>query len=613
MAFIPRTFDQILTDMINYVKLNTTITDFTVGSVIRTILEAAAIEDDEQYFQMAELIDGYSLNSASGVDLDARVADFGLTRLRPASSVGSVVITDGNLITNSLIFDTLVGSITVSLEDSSSFPTSGYPYTVRIGEGTPSVEDIQVLDNNVAGSILTVPSGLSNNHSLGDRVSLVSGAADVNIAASLLIQVPSAGASAAIKFTTTESGILVNGNYESTTISAKAIVPGSGGNVGVGRVSQFVSAPPFTGALVFNTSIFGGGRDTERDSQLRSRARLHVQTLSSGTRTALEQAVLGVADPVTGQRVVTAKAVTPPSNSEVILYVDDGTGLVPDSVVLASSDVAVAIPSFPPASSLSIDNGDDFPDEGYLIVSPENSSQIELLQYTSINRTIYPNVAALSTPTSREHDLSDELVLVELITASAEAGQKLFRVAKFPIVNGSIRLWINSGSGFSLKVLNTDYYLNRGTGEIQLTGSGAPLGSVLVASYSYYTGLLFEVQRIVNGDPDISELPGVACAGVIVNVAVPSIRRVSVRLSIAAQNGFEEIDLAPLVKEAIELYINSLGIGENVILAEIIERAMGVTGMLNVTVQSPASDVAILEDELPVPADPAGNSLITVI
>jgi hypothetical protein len=56
--------------MIAYVQTRTAISDFNVGSVIRTVLEAAALEDDEQYFQMVQLLDLFSFMSAAGEDLD---------------------------------------------------------------------------------------------------------------------------------------------------------------------------------------------------------------------------------------------------------------------------------------------------------------------------------------------------------------------------------------------------------------------------------------------------------------------------------------------------------------------------------------------------------------
>ena len=125
--------------------------------------------------------------------------------------------------------------------------------------------------------------------------------------------------------------------------------------------------------------------------------------------------------------------------------------------------------------------------------------------------------------------------------------------------------------------------------------------------------MVYEVQRTVSGDPNDSvTYPGLACAGSIVNVETPTIRRITVKLSITAQNGFDEDDLAPTVQESVESYINGLGIGENIIRAEIIERAMAITGMYNVVVSLPTSDLTILETELPVPYDSDGDSLVTV-
>ena len=91
----------------------------------------------------------------------------------------------------------------------------------------------------------------------------------------------------------------------------------------------------------------------------------------------------------------------------------------------------------------------------------------------------------------------------------------------------------------------------------------------------------------------------------------PVIRRITVAMSITAQSGFAEADLAPQVVDAVSNYINGLGIGDDVIRAEIIERAMRVPGMFNVSVTLPASDLIILENELPVPNDASGTSLVT--
>ena len=74
--FKSRTVEEILNDAINYVHYNTNLTDFNVGSVIRTILEAMALEDSDQYSQMEIILKSFFLEGASGSVLDDRAAQF---------------------------------------------------------------------------------------------------------------------------------------------------------------------------------------------------------------------------------------------------------------------------------------------------------------------------------------------------------------------------------------------------------------------------------------------------------------------------------------------------------------------------------------------------------
>lgn len=606
MAFVPRTRNQIFEDMINYVRLNTGLTDYEIGSVIRTILEAAAIEDDEQYFQMVQLLDAFSINTATGYQLDKRAADYGLTRLQPSVSSGTIVIQNETLVQDELEFSVLAGAVSINLESSAEFPTS-YPYTVRIGEGLVTVEDVTVSNNNTSTGVLTV-SAVVNNHDIGERVALVTGAADVSIASGQQIQVPADGTTAAIRFVTTEIGTLVNGNYRSTPIQAKSVVVGAGNNIGSGTITEFTSSAPFSGASVINSSIFSGGRDLESDDEFRSRIRAQIQSLTKAIALALEQAVLGVTDPVTGQTIKTSNVFEDYDLDEVIVYIDDGTGFTPDKVQLATSAVNGNIVA--PSATLPIDDASLFPSEGYIIVSPESASQIELLEYTSVNYGT--NTLTLASSTTKNHDDGDEVALVDAISLDAESGQTFFRTSKYPITRNSDRLWIDSGSGYTLQDAEDDYILNRGIGRFQMT-SGVAEGAKLVIAYTYYTGLIAYAQKIISGDSnDPVNFPGVAGAGLRAFVETPIIRRISMRISISAAAGFNEDDLAPLVQESVENYVSGLGIGTDVIIAEVIARAMEVDGVSDAIMVSPTSNISILENELPLPFDSNGTSLITV-
>jgi hypothetical protein len=171
---------------------------------------------------------------------------------------------------------------------------------------------------------------------------------------------------------------------------------------------------------------------------------------------------------------------------------------------------------------------------------------------------------------------------------------------------------VDNGAGFQLLGDGVDYFINRATGQIELVN---PLvsGARAAMDYTYYTGLVKTAQTVIDGSvADPVNFPGYRAAGVIVVVETPIIHRVTVRVSLTAQSGFVEANLATQVKTAIENYISSLGIGDDVIRSKIIDVAMNVTGVYNAIVVTPASDVVILQNELPIPFDTSGNSLVTV-
>jgi uncharacterized phage protein gp47/JayE len=610
MAFQPKQFANILETMINYMRANTDVTDYEIGSVVRSILEACALEDDEAYFQMVQLLDSFSIFTATGADLVRRVADYDVVPLQPNASLGYVTIRDELLPTSTLSIDKLAGSTTLLIEDSSGLSTS-YPYDVRVGEGTLQVEDVQVSNNNTLTNTLTI-APLVNNHSAGERVSFVSGAADKTITAGLQVQSPAVGNESAVVFSTIENGTIVNGNYSSTSIKARAVLPGLAGNVGSGRITQFTSSAPFSGASVTNLASFGAGKGEELPEELRSRALGKKQAASRGTPLALKEAVRGVTDAVTKQRVSTSNVLEDFENDEVIVYIDDGTGFTPDQVQLGTTTVGTAV--LAGAGTVEIDDAVDFPDAGYIVISPENSSQIELLEYDGVDRTVSPAVVSLIGSTVNAHDVGDEVVLVDVLDLSAEEGTNYYETSDLPIVRNSYRLWIDNGSGLTLQTEDVDYILKRGLGRIQLIGDGTDAGDVVVTTYTYYTGLVATCQKIINGDEtDEVNFPGVYTAGIPPVVETPTIRRITIRLLITAIEGKDKDDLLPLVRTVVETYISSLGIGNDVILSEIIKRAMRVPGMYNCKVITPTSDVAVSENELPVPYDTQGDSIVTIV
>lgn len=152
--------------------------------------------------------------------------------------------------------------------------------------------------------------------------------------------------------------------------------------------------------------------------------------------------------------------------------------------------------------------------------------------------------------------------------------------------DGSFTLEADTGGGFVTLVRGTDYELNSALGQIELISTGSlpvlSIGDALRAEYRFYTGLLAETQQVIDGDSSNPLLfPGVRAAGiqVVVRPAVPIFQ--SLTGAIAVLPDFDVTTVAADVSDTIQDYINTLDIGEDVIVAEIVERAMGVNGMFN--------------------------------
>lgn len=147
-------------------------------------------------------------------------------------------------------------------------------------------------------------------------------------------------------------------------------------------------------------------------------------------------------------------------------------------------------------------------------------------------------------------------------------------------------------------VLDTDYYCNGASGQINFV---TPLvtGEVITADYTRYTGLIELAQKIVDGDPnDRATYPGYRAAGTRVLVTTPQILIQVVELSIVVSEGYEETEVKTEVENAILNYINTLGISGDVIRNEIIKRVQAISGIYDLNLITPATNVILLDDQM---------------
>jgi len=109
-----------------------------------------------------------------------------------------------------------------------------------------------------------------------------------------------------------------------------------------------------------------------------------------------------------------------------------------------------------------------------------------------------------------------------------------------------------------------------------------------IDGYLYYTGLLRRVQRIVDGfEPDADNFPGRRAVGGSIETLPPLIKNIILTVDITTDEGVNLGDISNNIKSTIINYIENLGVGEDVILSEIIASVMQIKGVGATTFTNP--------------------------
>ena len=345
MALTLKSSRQIQTDILNAIISRLGLTDVNPGSVLDLLTQAVAQEDFNQYVQMSQIVRLVDLNSISGEDLDNRAFEYGLTRDVASAATGQVTLTRTGYEKVSTTFISAGvlapsrGDTVLNVNSTAGF--DGIGGRVVIGRGLENEETIEIASVTVPGTIINLAAPLANDHTFTEEVTFVPAAAelggtDIVINAGETVTVPATGTNSAIDFEILNDTTLFAGEAELTNIDVRALEVGSQGNVGSGTISQTT----INGITVTNGSSFTTGTDLETDESLRDRIRSHIQSLSRGTREAVLNAIVGLVDPSTSKRVVSANVVLPQSNAESVdVYIDDGFGFEPSFSAQATETV----------------------------------------------------------------------------------------------------------------------------------------------------------------------------------------------------------------------------------------------------------------------------------
>ena len=326
---------EILARLISALGLN----DVNPGSVVDVLTQAVAQQDFALYYQIAQVSRLVNLDSLTGDDLDNKAFEYGLTRNQPQKATSSInVFRPVGFVKISTTFYAgsaapIAGDTHIDVNDASNalISTSG---TLILGRGSNNEEEVNyaVAPTNMGTFwryILSAP--LANDHAVEETVILKQGS-DQTISAGTIVIVPATGVSAQIQFQTQTDVVLLAGEYELDGVGIIAQTAGSAANISQGAISgtSAFPNPPFAGAQATNPSKISTGADLEADDSLRDRIKNYIQGITRAVKQAILNAIVGVVDPVTAKRVVSANIVLPIDVAgDVKVYIDDGTGFEP--------------------------------------------------------------------------------------------------------------------------------------------------------------------------------------------------------------------------------------------------------------------------------------------
>lgn len=189
---------------------------------------------------------------------------------------------------------------------------------------------------------------------------------------------------------------------------------------------------------------------------------------------------------------------------------------------------------------------------------------------------------------------STDTVSSEVVIASAIGGEEFLSLDHFPVKVESLVTITSDIRGVLTE--DVDYILNPPDGQLFFS---PPLAATeeITADYTYFTGLIAAVQKVIDGDGTI-DFPGYRAAGTQVRVLTPEVIEITVEAVLVLADGADREDVEADVRNAIATYINTLGISGDVIVSEIVCAAMDVDGVMDISVSVPSANVTILDDQI---------------
>jgi len=148
------------------------------------------------------------------------------------------------------------------------------------------------------------------------------------------------------------------------------------------------------------------------------------------------------------------------------------------------------------------------------------------------------------------------------------------------------RVLVTVSPGYDLS-LHGEQYGSRLTMKGKLGFSTTPVNGT--NGYEYWTGLKRLAQRVVSGyAPDSAQFEGYSAEGVFVEVREPQTQRVRLSFQVKTKEGVSLSTVSDDLKSRVISYVQSLGLGDDVVLGEVIRAAQETPGVEAVVLLSPS-------------------------
>lgn len=323
----PQSYEQYLSDLLAAYMAKTGINDINTASAIVSFMEVVALMGARTSGDIFQVLRDASVDRAEGEVLRRIATDEGLREIPARVASGEVTVIDTSFTKRSTKIyagtkSPNIGSTQIAVSDASLFPGTG---SIYIGRGTPNVEGpIPYSSITPLGGyfVINLTSPTAKFHNINESVILSQGSVR-NVPIGTVVRAPASGSSPDVNFVVTQAAIILDGETTVTNVKVSAQQPGNSGNVPIGAIKEFASAP-FPGATVKNEIPYRTGRDIETDEDLRIRIKRARLSRGLGTELAVKNSVIGATPSDEQATIVSAEIIT--DSSKTVMYVDDSTG-----------------------------------------------------------------------------------------------------------------------------------------------------------------------------------------------------------------------------------------------------------------------------------------------